>query len=287
MRIYLFLLALIYCISSQATQLIAFERGDSIWIAHLDGSKARYVTKGAFPEISPDGKYITFNVGDNDETFNRFIATIELATGKVTLFKNMPTNNNFSPTWSPDSKIILFNAYVENDWHLALINADGNGYRVIKNTKGEYSPAWFTDGKSFFSHDMESIYWMNLDGSLIKKWPLNTIIPNSDMSSASRIQVSPDGKNLIMDVDMRENVNNENLEEPPSAIWTLNLDSEKTTRLTPKGISAWSPFWITSEEFVFIEQKTTEKNPSIYRGSIKGTPYSLLLKDALKPSVSR
>lgn len=287
MRIYLFLIALVFCFASQATQRVVFERGDSIWSAYLDGSQIQKITQGAFPEISPDGKYIALNVGDNDETYNRFIAILQLTSGQLTLFKNTPTNNNFNPTWSTDSKELLFNAYVNNDWYLALIHADGKGYRVIKNTKGQYSPAWYIDGESFFSHDLYSIYWMSLDGGMIKNWRLDTIIPNSGMSSASHIQVSPDGKNLIMDVDMLENNQNENWEEPPCAIWILNLDSQKATRLTPKGISAWSPFWINSEEFVFIAQKTAQKNPSLYRGSMKDTNYSLILKDALKPSVSR
>ncbi len=284
MRIYLFLLALIYCLFAQAAQIIAFERGDSIWMVNLDGSNARKITQGYLPEISPDGRYIAFNVTDSN---NRYIAIVELASGKVTQFKNIPTHNNFSPAWSPDSKKLLFNAFVDNDWYLALINVDDSGYHLIKQTKGEFSPAWSPDGKSFFSHDLYSIYWMNFHGKIIKKWRLDTVIINSGMSSGSRIHVSPDGKKLIMDVDMNEDLSHKNWDAPPPAIWTLELDSGKTARLTPKGILAWSPFWISSDDFVFLAQEATEKKPVLYRSSIKKSPYLLILKDVQTPSISR
>ncbi|WP_240610476.1 TolB family protein [Legionella qingyii] len=201
--------------------------------------------------------------------------------------KNAPSPNSFNPVWSPDSQKLLFNTFIDNDWHLALINADGSGYHIIKNTQNEYSPAWAANGTSFLSHDLETIYWMDFEGNLIKKWRLNVIIPHASMSSASHINVSPNGKTLIMDVDMDENIHRTNWNEPPLALWTFDLDSEKAIRITPKGVLAWSPFWINSEEFIFLEQRGNEKSPSLFRGSLKSPSKTLLLKDVQTPSVSR
>lgn len=62
MRIYLFLFVLIYCAVVQAKPLIAFERYGFIWTANIDGTNAKKITQGYIPEISPDGKYIAFNL---------------------------------------------------------------------------------------------------------------------------------------------------------------------------------------------------------------------------------
>ncbi|KTD04461.1 TolB family protein [Fluoribacter gormanii] len=287
MRIYLFLFVLVHCVFAQAKSMIAFERYGSIWTANMDGSNAKKITEGYIPEISPDGKYIAYNVVDNSKSANRFLAIIALATGKVTLLKNVPSSNSFNPVWSPDSQKLLFNTFIGSDWHLALINADGSGYRIIKNTQNEYSPAWAANGASFFSHDLNAIYWMDFEGNLIKKWRLNEIIAHSSMSSGSHIHVAPDGKTLIMDVDMDENIHRKNWNEPPLALWTFALDSEKAIRITPKGVLAWSPFWINSEEFIFLEQGIKEKSPSLFRGSIKSPSKTQLLENVQTPSVSR
>lgn len=287
MKMVLFICALLTCITAQAAQIISFERGELIWIANLDGSNAKKLTKGSYPQISPDGKYIAFNIENNTNSISRFIKIMEITSGKIKQLKNIPTDNSFNPTWSPDSKKLLFNTFVDNDWHLALINSDDSGYELIQNTKGEFSPAWAIDNKSFFSHDLETIYWMDIKGNIIKKWPLKTIIGNADMSSASRIQVSPDGKKLIMDIDMREIIHIKNWDEPPPALWMYNIVTNKSTRLTPKGLLAWSPFWINSEDYVFTTQKPNEKNSTLYRGSIKYTSFLPIINNVRAPSISR
>ncbi|QMT61576.1 Protein TolB [Legionella sp. PC997] len=286
MRIFLFLLVLIYCALGQAKSMIAFERHGSIWTANIDGSNIKKITEGYIPEISPNGKYIAYNVVDKRKFENRYLAIIALETDQVTLLKNIPSPNNFNPVWSPDGQKLLFNTFVNNNWHLALINADGSGYRLIKNTQNAFSPTWAENDTSFFSHDLYSIYWRDFAGNLIKKWRINDIIPHASMSSASHIHAAPNGAMLIMDVDMDETIHRNNWSEPPLAIWTFDLNSEKATRITSKGRLAWSPFWINSEEFIFLEQEAKEKSPALFRGSIKSPSKTLLLKDVQTPSVS-
>ncbi|WP_454782230.1 TolB family protein [Legionella sp. WA2022007384] len=284
MRILLFLLFLMHCVFAQAHSMIAFERYGSIWTANMDGSNAKKITEGYIPEISPDGKYIAYNVVNRDQSANRYLAIMALETGLVTVLKNIPSSNNFNPVWSPDGQKLLFNTFINSDWHLALINADGSGYRLIENTQNEYSPAWAMNGTSFFSHDLDSIYWQDFEGRLIKKWRINDIIPQASMSSASHLHVAPDGKKLIMDIDMDEEIHRNNWNEPPLALWTFDLSSEKATRITHKGRLAWSPFWINSEEFIFLEQEVKEKHPTLFRGSLKSASKTLLLKDVQTPS---
>ncbi|CAM4461533.1 MAG: Tol-Pal system protein TolB [Legionella sp.] len=287
MKAYFFLLTLICCGFAQAKPILAFERMGSIWTANIDGRNAKKVAKGYVPAISPDGKYIAYNVVDNNHSTNRYLVVLALESGKIILLKNIPSQNNFNPVWSPDSKKLLFSTFINNEWHLGLINADGSGYHTVKNTENEYMPTWANNGTSFFSHDLYSIYWLDLDGKLIKKWRIDTLIPNGNMSSASRLNVSPNDNMLIMDVDMDEESPVTSWAGPPSALWTFDINSGKATRISPKGMLAWSPFWINSDEFVFIEQKKTDKTFDLYRGTLKEFSPVLLLKDVQTPSVSR
>ena len=282
---------LILCAAAQAEPKIVFEKGDAIWIANLDGSGSRKLADGSLPEISPDGTRVAFNTDEGGEkTPVRHIAIVDIASGKVTQFKEVPSDNSFGPVWSPDGKKLIFSILTEGDWQLALINADGSGYRIVKRAQAKdrsyYSPAWASDGKSFFCHDLDFIYLVDLDGKLIKKWELKTILTKGDMNSNSRIAASSDGKWLIMDADMDEENNRENWDGPPPAIWLLDLASGKATRLTDKDFFAWDPFWITADEFIFASQGAKEESPSLYRGSTKGKPYHLVLKGAQMPSAS-
>lgn len=277
-----------YSILVIASPLIAFERSGSIWLANLDGSHARKIAEGYMPEISPDGKYIAYNITENNTAGNRYLAIVNTESGKVTQLRQPPSQNNFNPVWSSDSKKLLFNTFLEKHWYLAVINADGTHYHQIKNTQDQYSPAWAKDGTSFFSHDLYSIFWMDLEGTLIKKWRLDTIIPQGNMSSGSRISVADDGKTLLMDVDMDEPIQLKHWDGPPSALWMLDLRSGKTRRLTAKGVLAWNPFWINSDDFLFLGQKVTEKNWTLYRGSrTNSLVTSLFLTEIKTPSASR
>ena len=277
-------------IVNAAAPMIIFERGESIWIAKLDGTGAKKIVDGSQPEISPDGSRVAYNTNDSQKGVIRHLAIFNLATGKVTKFDKIPSDNSYGPTWSPDSKQLLFNTFIGSDWQIALINADGDGYRVLTATEADktvYAPAWTADGKSFFSQDIQSIYLMDLDGKVIKKWDIHAIIPNGDMSSASRLSASPDGKSLIMDVDMSGEKNRPDWDGSPPAIWLLDLASGKAKRLTKVGLFAWQPYWINTEDYLFISQGVKEKEPSLYRESINGKLNKPILKDARTPSVSR
>jgi TolB protein len=128
---------------------IAFERGDNVWIANLDGSDAKKVAAGSLPGISPDATRLAFNTDEDSKTRpgpKRHIAIADLASGKVTVLKDIPSDNCFGPVWSPDGSKLAFSIMAEKEWRLGLVNADGSGFRFVKNAGlksdafGE--PAW-------------------------------------------------------------------------------------------------------------------------------------------------
>jgi TolB protein len=278
--------------AAEPARKIAFERDGVIFTAGLDGKGVKKLAQGDLPQISPDGASVAFTSNEpGDKLPVRHIAIADLATGKVNVLKSVPSDNSFGPAWSPDSKSLLFSIFTKDEWQLALINADGTGFRIAKKSedKGQscYEPCWAADGESFFCHDLDAIYRLDLDGKLIKQWAIHDIVTNGDMSSNCRLSVSPDGKSLLMDIEMGEDHNRSNWDGPPPALWLLDLNAEKATRLTKKNVFAWDSCWISNEEYLFLSQGPKETKPSLYRGSIKGSEPKLIAKGARTPSVSR
>ena len=145
-------------------QHIAFERDQAVWIANLDGTGEKKIADGIFPAISPDGTRVAFNTTEktSDTTYARRIAVVELATGKLNVFRDVPSDNSYYPSWTADGKQILFTTRPHEVWDLAVVNSDGTNFHVLKpgvqNEVTRYSPIWARDGQSVFCEDMTNIY---------------------------------------------------------------------------------------------------------------------------------
>src|SRR6266481_9994797 len=87
--------------ASAADQRIAFERNDAVYIANLDGTGEKKIAEGIFPAISPDGARVAFNTVEktSNTTYVRHIAVVDVATGKLNVFKDVPSDNSYYPSW--------------------------------------------------------------------------------------------------------------------------------------------------------------------------------------------
>src|SRR5881296_1436579 len=113
---------------------IAFERDQAVWIANLDGTGEKKIADGIFPAISPDGTRVAFNTVEktSDTTYIRHIAVTDVATGKTTVAKDVPSDNSYYPSWTADGKQILFTTRPHEVWDLAAINSNGTNFHVVK-----------------------------------------------------------------------------------------------------------------------------------------------------------
>jgi TolB protein len=280
-------------VASAGPRKIAYERGENIFVADLDGSHSQKVATGALPDISPDGSRVAFNTQDDAKNRpgpERHIAIAEVATGKVTVLKDIPSDNCFGPVWSPDGKQLAFMIMADKKWQLGLVNADGSGFRLVKNAElnndGLGGLEWSRDGKWIFCHDLDNLYQIDPDGKTANKWALAKILTDASMNSGDRLSVSADGKSLLRDVDCGAEHERKNWDGPQPAIEKFDLGSEKAVRVTGKNDFAWEPFWLSADEFLCIMQKENENEPSIYRMSADGRNPKLLVKHARTPSVS-
>ena len=213
-----------------AQRKIAFERGDNVWIANLDGSDAKKIAAGSLPNISPDATRLAFNTSEDSKTRpgpERHIAITDLASGRVTVLKDIPSDNCFGPVWSPDGNKIAFSIMAEKEWHLGIVNTDGSGFRFVKNAglKSEAfgAPTWARDGKSIFCHDLDNLYQIDFDGNVLKRWKLSEVLTEAGMNGGDRLTVSPDGKTLLMDVDLGAEHERKNWDGPQPAIYKFDL----------------------------------------------------------------
>jgi TolB protein len=275
-----------------ADQRIAFERNDAVYIANLDGTGEKKVADGIFPAISPDGARVAFNTVEktSNTTYMRHIAVVDIATGKLNVFKDVPSDNSYYPSWTTDGKQILFTTRPHEVWDLVAINADGTNFRVLKpgvqNEVTRYSPIWAHDGQSVFCEDMSNVYQLGLDGAVRSQWKIGKIVPKGDMSGDGRIDVSPDGKRLLLSIDMGEESGRKDWDGPLPALWSFDLESQKATRLTPKKLFGWDGVWIDNNNILFLSKAAGEKDDSIYRMSVDGKNLKRLIKNGRFPSVS-
>jgi TolB protein len=275
-----------------ADRHIAFERDQAVWVASLEGTGEKRIADGIFPSISPDGTRVAFNTTEktSDTTYARRIAVVDVATGKIDVFKDVPSDNSYYPSWTPDGKQILFTTRPHEVWDLAVVNSGGTNFHVLKpGVQGEvtrYSPIWARDGQSVFCEDMTNIFQIGLDGAVRAQWKINKVVPDGDMSGDGRIDVSPDGKRLLLSIDMGEESGRTDWDGPLPALWVFDLQSQKATRLTPKELFGWDGVWLDNDNILFLSRDAGEKEDSIYRMSTDGKNLKRLIKNARFPSIS-
>lgn len=277
-------------VAATADQRIAFERGEAVYITNVDASIIRKVADGIFPAISPNAKSVALTVVNNTNgAYRRHIAMIDIPSANTRTLTDIQSDNAYCATWSPAGNWLAFTMLTDGLWNLALINADGTGFKIIKKGDADkvtfFSPCSAADGKSLFCHDTTNIYRIALDGSVIGEWKIRKIVPNGGMSGDGRINVSPDGVRLLLSIDMDEEYTRKDWDGPVPALWSFDLATQTAVRLTSRNLFAWDGCWLDNANVLFVTQRVGQKQTAIYRTN--GKNLKRLIDDGRRPSVSR
>jgi Tol biopolymer transport system component len=134
---------------------IGEDESTAIWEVYRvapDGSDFQQLThdgnRNIDPQISPDGKQITFVSWQNN---NMEVFVMNADGSDPRQLTQTEFNNEIAPIWSPDSTQILFQTFINNDLPrvLDLINVDGSGRRrLVDYSSFNRPPSWSPDGKS-------------------------------------------------------------------------------------------------------------------------------------------
>jgi Tol biopolymer transport system component len=143
---------LMVCVDAQAQ--IAFmshrDGNPEIYVMNPDGQNQRRLTnnrhKDFQPSWSPDGKRIAF-ISDRDGHVHEGWSTDEIyvmdADGSNQQRLTNHPNNDYSPSWSSDSKRIAFVSHRDGNGEIYMIDADGgNLQNLTNNPRSDVSPAW-------------------------------------------------------------------------------------------------------------------------------------------------
>src|SRR5437763_15139206 len=117
---------------------------------------------------------------------------------------------------------------------------------------------------------MTNNYRLGLDGAVLAQWKIGKIIPNGDMSGDGRIDVSPNGKRLLLGIAMSEESNRKDWDGPVPALWSFDLDSQQAVRITPKKLFGWDGCRVDYDNMLFFSRSPVEQNNSIYGMSANG-----------------
>jgi len=103
------------------------------------------------PAVSPDGKWVAYNVRETNWDENSYETEIwlaEVATGTLRQLTNARKSSS-SPTWSPDSSTIAFRSDRSDKQQIYLIRVAGGEAEALTSTADGVGAtfAWSPDGK--------------------------------------------------------------------------------------------------------------------------------------------
>jgi Tol biopolymer transport system component len=173
-----------------------------IYVMNADGSKQTRLTNTPEDEagaaFSPNGKKIAFVFEANGDDPSIWVMDAD-GSGRMQL-----ASGNW-PSWSPDSRRIVYTSGQWNDPRISLVNADGSEQRTL-DVRGASQPAFSPNGEKIAyvadvgpdkdTWDNEEVFVMNPDGSgrtRLTDIPGNDHWPPAWSPDGTRIAFTSDG----------------------------------------------------------------------------------------------
>jgi TolB protein len=218
---------------------------DEIYVIDADGRNARALTRNNRYDVTPawssDGKSIAF-ASDRARPGEHEIHVMRAnGTGVRRLIKtvNHPRwqDAQFSPTWSPDSKRLIFSmTFADGNPELYVVGVNGKGLRRLTFTRGSLGefgddsmPHWASDGRTvlFVSNrqNQSDVWRMNANGS--GQRPVVERLQSDDWNP----RLAPDGSRIAFTVRA--------LGGGGPFVWVINADGSAARRITSGSEPDW------------------------------------------------
>ena len=200
-----------------------------------DGSVSRLTNRYGVetaPEISPDGKFITYAKA-NDATGN---FRIVVADRNGLNDSNVSNVQGWDPTWSPDGKQILFASDSRGLVQIYTVRLDGRNLTAVTNLPAIRGRSdWSADGNYIVTYSgpawNREVFIMNADGTNSRQ-----LTPSGGNSQGPSF--SPDGKWVAFTAYFDNYGDDHGCE-----IYVIRIDGTDLRRLTNNDYCDYQPRW--------------------------------------------
>ena len=171
-------------------------------------------------------------------------------------------HDDFSPSWSPDGKRIVFTSERDGNSEIYVMNADGsNPRRLTENGNFDQFPSWSPDGERIAFSSRRDGHFRNAFGITDEIYLMDTDGGNQQRLTNNRgwdwfPSWSPDGERIAFASDRRGDF--ENFE-----IYVMDADGGNQRRLTENRHEDSSPSWSPDGERITFNSRR-DGNSEIY-----------------------
>lgn len=266
---------------------MAFLNNESIRLFDFSTGETKSLINGSDPCISPDGEWVAYTESPTQGKDHSRIIRLINTTNSTKKDFGIDDKNHYGAIWSPTGEYLAFNI-MKNNWHIGLIKPDGSDFKIISigSEIGLFGPTWSQDGKFIFAHDLNVLYKFSIEGELVEKFDLTSLFGDEFFfSSSTCFWFTSDNKKIVFEGEVDETF--KGLNEPLSAIFSYDLETKKTSRITKKGLCA-NDLWIDKQDRIYFSGFENRKEPrKIYQTSLLDTTLIEVINNGTRPSIAQ